>query len=254
MSFEILKIKSFSVKNPVMIVGLPGIGNVGKIAVDFLIEEFKAEKICDVISNEYPHAVFVNEKNLAELPQISIFKAKLGKRDVLIMTGDVQPINERSCYDFCDEVLKFLKKLGGKFVITIGGIGLREIPEKPIVYVTGSREKVVKEYCVKGVRRDIWGVVGPIIGVAGVMVGISERYNINSVCYLSQTFGHPNYIGIKGSKEVINILEKVLNFKVNVKRLNKEISKIEGELKLKTKAIKELQEKKKAPEELSYIG
>ena len=33
------------IKNPILIAGLPGIGNVGKIAVDFLIEEMKAKKI-----------------------------------------------------------------------------------------------------------------------------------------------------------------------------------------------------------------
>ena len=31
--------------NPLFIEGLPGIGNVGKIAVDFLVEELKAKKL-----------------------------------------------------------------------------------------------------------------------------------------------------------------------------------------------------------------
>ncbi len=256
MSFEIVKKKNFSVKNPVLIVGLPGIGNVGKIAVDFLIEEFKAERVCEVISNEYPHAVFVNEKNLVELPKIDIFKARLGKRDVLILTGDVQPINERSCYDFCDIILSFFKKLNGKLVLTVGGIGLNEIPEKPSVYITGTNEKIVKKYMVDGVKKNIWGVVGPIIGVAGVILGIADRKNIEAVCYLAQTFGHPTYVGIKGSKEVLHVLGKIFNFKINIKKLDVEISKIEEEVKLKTKAIKEVQEggKKTRPEELSYIG
>ena len=36
--------KKVTLRNPLLIEGLPGIANVGKIAVDFLIEEFKAKK------------------------------------------------------------------------------------------------------------------------------------------------------------------------------------------------------------------
>ena len=43
---------------PILIEGLPGIGNVGKIAVDFLIEELKAKKIYSFFSYKFPHSVF----------------------------------------------------------------------------------------------------------------------------------------------------------------------------------------------------
>ena len=36
-------------KNAVFIEGLPGIGNVGKVAVDFLIDELKAKKLYESI-------------------------------------------------------------------------------------------------------------------------------------------------------------------------------------------------------------
>ena len=36
--------KKVKIKNPVLLEGLPGIGNVGKIAADFIIEEIKAKK------------------------------------------------------------------------------------------------------------------------------------------------------------------------------------------------------------------
>ncbi len=35
--------KKPKLNNPILIEGLPGIGNVGKVAVDFLIEELKAK-------------------------------------------------------------------------------------------------------------------------------------------------------------------------------------------------------------------
>ena len=57
--------KKPKLSNPVMIEGLPGIGNVGKVAVDFIIEEMKATMLYDITSYSFPHSVFVNEENVA---------------------------------------------------------------------------------------------------------------------------------------------------------------------------------------------
>ena len=127
------------IKKPVLIEGLPGIGNVGKVAVDFLIEELGAVKIYDFLSYTFPHSVFVNEENIVELPCIELhYKNMNGKGpDLLLLSGDVQPIDEVSCYEFCDLVLDVLQQFGGTDVVTLGGIGLRTPPKKPRVFITG---------------------------------------------------------------------------------------------------------------------
>ncbi|MEM4055454.1 MAG: PAC2 family protein, partial [Thermoplasmatales archaeon] len=38
-------VEDVKLKNSVLLVGLPGIGNVGKISADFLIENLKAKKL-----------------------------------------------------------------------------------------------------------------------------------------------------------------------------------------------------------------
>ena len=78
-SWKVTKIADVQMKNPVFLEGLPGIGNVGKIAVDFLMEELKTKKIYEVFSYTLPHSVFVNEDNLVELPNISIHYKSTGK-------------------------------------------------------------------------------------------------------------------------------------------------------------------------------
>ena len=42
--------KKPNLKNPVLIEGLPGIGNVGKIVVDFMVDELKAQKVYEIYS------------------------------------------------------------------------------------------------------------------------------------------------------------------------------------------------------------
>ncbi|MBS3107376.1 PAC2 family protein [Candidatus Woesearchaeota archaeon] len=245
------------VNEPIIIAGLPGIGNVGKIAVDFLIEELKAKKIYDIYSDEFPNAVFVNEKNLVEMPTIELFTFKIKNQDFVLLAGDVQPLDERGCYAFCESLLELFAEKSIKKVITLGGIGLKVIPEKPELFVTGVDAKAVKESKIDSVREDIYGEVGPIMGVAGLLIGLAARRNIPAVCYLVQTFGHPNYLGIKEARELLNVLSKALKLKVNLDNMDKEIKDIESEIETKTKAIMKLQQRGSVEcktGEVNYIG
>ncbi len=263
--WEIVKTgKEVKLKNPVFIEGLPGIGNVGKIAVDFLIEELKAKKLFSFFSYKFPHSVFVNEDNMVEMPKIEVYYKKFknkDKRDLLLLTGDIQPIDEESCYSFCDEVLKLIKKFGGAEVVTTGGIGLQQVPEKPRVYCTGNDEELMQKYIKKGilVERDIFGVVGPIIGASGLLVGLGKKRGVKGVALLAETFGHPMYLGIKGAKELLKVLDDRFNLGMDLKKLSKEIVKLEKEVMKRTKEWAEVSKKKTAGahgrnKEASYIG
>ncbi len=251
---------------PLFIEGLPGIGNVGKIAADFLIDELGAKKLYSFFSYKFPHSVFVNEDNLVEMPKIEIFYKKFNgnskKRDLLILTGDVQPIDEESCFTFCDEILKIAKGFNCSELITTGGIGLQNMPDDPKVYCTSNSLKMYKEYTKKGlgVQKNIFGVVGPIIGVSGVLLGVSSRSRMKSVALLAETFGHPMYLGIKGAKELLRVIENKFKFKINLKKLSKEIIEVEQELMKKTQewaremAARQPAGAKAKAKEASYIG
>jgi uncharacterized protein len=249
---------------PVLIEGLPGIGNVGKIAVDFLVEELKAKKLYSFFSYKFPQSVFVNENNLIDAPKVEIYYKKFSgtKRDLLLLTGDIQPIDEESCYSFCDEIIKIAKEYKCSEMITTGGIGLQNLPDKPKVYCTANDEKLFKQYTKKGmfVEKNIYGVVGPIIGVSGVLLGLGKRKNVKGASLLAETFGHPMYLGVKGAKEILKVLEKKFDFGLNIKKMSKEIIELEKEIMGKTKewatemltsARAGAKAKKK---EVSYIG
>jgi uncharacterized protein len=228
-------------KNPLFIEGLPGIGNVGKIAVDFLIEELKAKKLYSFFSYKFPHSVFVNEKNLVEMPKIEIYYKSFGprskKRDLLLLTGDIQPIDEESCFTFCEEIIKIVKKFDCSEIITTGGIGLQSVPEESRIFVTSNNNKLLKEYTNNklGVEKNIFGVVGPIIGVSGLLLGLGKKRNVKGVALLAETYGHPMYLGIKGAKELLRFFETKFKFGINLKKMSKEIIEVEKELMKKTK-------------------
>jgi uncharacterized protein (TIGR00162 family) len=221
--------KKPDLKNPILIEGLPGIGNVGKISADFLVDELKAKKIYDIFSYSFPHSVFVGENNLVELPSVSIYYKQLkNKTDLLILNGDVQPTDEESCYEFCDKILDILNDLGCKNIITLGGIGLHSEPKQPKVYCTGNSKKAVDAFC-NGceVNPKLFGVVGPIIGVSGVLLGLAKKRKSDAVALLAETSAHPMHLGIKGAKEIIQTIDKKYSLGIDIKDLNKEIELLE---------------------------
>ena len=261
------KVKQFGKKpklnKPVLIEGLPGIGNVGKVAVDFMVDELKAVKLYELFSYTFPHSVFVNEKNLVELPTIEIYYKKMeGGNDLLLLAGDVQPIDEVSCYEFSEEILNIVEDLGGAEVITLGGIGLQDAPKNPRVFCSGNSKDIIKRYKEgTAANNDIYGTVGPIVGVSGLLLGLAGQRKIPAITLLAETYGHPMYLGVKGSREILKVINKKLGTGLNLNDLNKEIKELESEMLKKTEdfsdvskktAIKKL--KGRLGEDVSYIG
>jgi len=255
--------KKPKLNKPILIEGLPGIGNVGKVAIDFLIDELKAKKMYEITSHTFPHSVFVNEDNLVELPRIEIYYKTFGKKkhDLILLGGDVQPIDEVSSYEFSEKVLDMLQQFKSKEVITLGGIGLSEIPKKPKVYCTGNTKSIIQKYKNKMVNDKLYGVVGPIVGVSGLLIGLAKRRKIDAISFLAETYGHPMYLGIKGAIEILKVLDNQLGLNINMQRLHKEIKGIESDILNKTEqfgevtrqtAIKKL--KSKFGGEVDYIG
>ena len=255
---NIRKIEDIKIKNPILIEGLPGIGNVGKIAMDFMIDNLKPKKVYEIHSDRFPHAVFVNEQNLVDLPTIRIFHKRVKDQDYLFLAGDVQPIDEASCYEFCNKILDIMQDLKVKEVITMGGIGMQKVPENPQVYCTGNNKKIIDKYKSQQINCNIYGIVGPIMGVSGLLVGLAKYRDIPSIAILAETFGHPAYVGMKGAGAILNALNKKLDLGLNLDQLHKDIKGVDTEIKAKReqqqKAQQQQQKKPVKKADTNYIG
>ena len=253
--------KKPKLNKPILIEGLPGIGNVGKVTVDFMIDELKAKKLYEITSYAFPHSVFVNEENLVELPKIELYYKKVNGNDLLLLAGDVQPIDEESSYEFSDKILDIAQEFKTKEIITLGGIGLSSIPKKPKVFCTANSKKIIKKYNHKQLNGKIYGVVGPIVGVSGLLLGLAVQRDIEAIAFLAETYSHPMYLGVKGAREILKILNNKLKLNITVNKLEKEIDEIESELLKKTNDLEDISKQKafkrlkgKIGSEANYIG
>lgn len=230
-----VKNKTFS--NAVLIEGLPGIANVGKIAVDFMIDEFKARKLCTFTSDYLPHTMFINDKGIIEPPKINLYYKRQKKGpDLLFLSGDVQPSSEHACHSLCRSIIAMVPELNITKIFTTGGIGLQSVPDNPTVYGTANSVEFQKELSKKKykINTNIYGVVGPVMGVTGVLVAKSP---VPAAALLAETFGHQMYLGVKGAKVITAVLSKLVCTKINTKHLGKEVMDFENEIMQKTKEL-----------------
>ena len=80
MSFtEVVKIKDVKLNNAILLEGLPGVGNVGKLAAMHLIEELKAKKCTEIYSSNFPPQVLIDNGGIVNLVNMNciIIKVKI---------------------------------------------------------------------------------------------------------------------------------------------------------------------------------
>ncbi len=203
------------------IFGFPGIGNVSRIVVDFLIDKLNAKKVMDIYSNEFPNAVIIKDDFTIDTPKIEVFKYK----DILFFSGEVQPSNESSSYDLAEEIIKIVKSLKVKEVITLGGIALEEEPLKPKVYAALTDAKYKKKLEKIGVYFNKKGA-NLIIGLAGLILFYAKMKKLKGFSLLAETSGKPNAIGLRASKSIIEVLSKYLKIIISTKDIDKEIDNL----------------------------
>src|SRR3989344_8550841 len=101
--------------NPIMVEGLPGVGNIGRVAVGYLISELKAKKFADLYSEHFFPFVMLQDNYRVHLLKNEFYyiKAKAkGQRDIVLMVGDCQSLSPNGHYDVIEKVLDFVGGLG----------------------------------------------------------------------------------------------------------------------------------------------
>jgi len=173
-------------ESPIFVQGLPGFGNVGKIATHLLTKFCGAKPFAELYSPSFPDYVSVNSKGICRLPKYEFYAAPMEKNDFIIMTGDTQPSFDDvvAHYELCSEILDFVEKYGCSFIVTIGGVPISE--DKSQVYVAATSPRLAAEFMEKGA---VIYSKGKIVGATGLMLGLAKERGLNGVCLLGATTG-----------------------------------------------------------------
>lgn len=241
---------SFTDKNlqdPVMVSGLPGVGQVGKLVAEYMIHMLKAEKIAEIHSIYLPPQVIIEENGVARLPRNEVYLYKAENRHVLFLTGDFQSTSNEGHYLMTDAYLDIATELGVKKIYTLGGFGIGHLVNAPKVLGAANREELKNEGEAAGVvfTRDEPG--GGIVGAAGLLLGMGSARGIDAVCLMGETSGY--IVDPMSAASVLAALSKIIDVPVDPTQLNDRAAEME-------KVVQGLleSEKNQHDEELSYIG
>jgi len=209
-------------KNPVLIEGLPGLGMVGRIATRYLIKKLNAKKLAELYSPHFPYYVLVNSKGSVRLLRGNFYfwKNNTGENDLIFLTGDSQAQTIEGQYEVSSCILDFASKLNTKLIITVGGYR-KEVKNKPKVIAVSTNPEVLK----KALQAEaLTGSSGnPIVGAAGLLLGLAKFKDIDALCLLGETRGYlPDPLA---AKSVLEVLQRMLGIKVDMTDLDKEIEK-----------------------------
>jgi len=250
---EVTKIE---LKNPVLVEGLPGLGMVGRIAIRYLAKQLKAKKLANLYSPHFPYYVLVNKKGSVRLlrGEFYFWKNEAGENDLIFFTGDSQAQTIEGQYDIVNCILDFAERNNVKVVVTIGGYR-KEVEETPkVVAASTSPELLNKALQAKAMASPAGN---PIVGAAGLLLGLARFRKIDAVCLLGETRGYlPDP---KAAKSVLEVLQRMLKVKIDLSGLDEEIEKSK-EIVERMKEIEERREKytrkmrKVEEERITYIS
>lgn len=209
--------------NPVLIEGLPGLGLVGKIALRYMIRQLKPKKIAYLYSPHFPYFVLVNKKGNVRLLRGAFYYYKNPNgNDLILFTGDSQSQTIEGQYEIADQILAFSEKNGIKTIATIGGYRM-EPKEKPKVFIAATSHGILEKAVQAGATLSTSG--SPIVGTAGLILGLAKFKKIDALCLLGETRGYlPDPLA---AKSVLEVLKSTFNFELDLAGLDDEIARAE---------------------------
>ena len=192
-SFKIIEHLKFSKNdfiNPICIIGMPGIADVGKFALDSLVGQLKAQNYMDIIFDDYPAGAIVDDSLLAApKAEILIWKDPQKIRDIMLITADAQSLTPKGIYKISNFLTEIIAKSGIELIIALGAypVNNKNLNSKiPKIYATSTNRKLLDKYLNENQCEKI--LKGVIIGANGLIPTLAKaRFNIDGLVLLAET-------------------------------------------------------------------
>ncbi len=240
MSVEIVETAP-EVKNPILILAVPGAGLVSIIAADHLIKVADLKEVGRIDSPLFPPVIGV--KDGVAMNTVRIY----GGKGLYVVKAEV-PLPVDPLLKLTISVLDWIARKRPKLAIVMGGVPEEDRikMEKPQVMAVFSSEEA------KSLAEGMGGELmkeGYLSGYAAFFLREASRRGVPAAALMVQSFAA--YPDPGAAAEVLKAIEPVLGFDVDISQLEAESETIR--LKLKELMAKTVQTAKEAPAPM-YIG
>ncbi len=225
-------------KSPTIVQGFPGLGLIGTITTEFLIEHLKMKMIGHIKVDEIMPLIAIHDESVVQ--PVGIYHDEKTNLMLIHVVANLRGVE----WKLSEELTKLAKQLAAKEVISLEGVGSNQPKDESQIFYVSS----------KGASNSLTKVAQPL--KEGVIVGVSAAMLVdkdakNMVCFFAET--HSNLPDSKAAAKLIETLDKYLGLKVDPAPLLKQAEAFEEKLKKimtqsqKTQAVQE-------SKEMSYLG
>lgn len=229
-----LKLKEISnapdLRSPILLIGMPGIALVGKLATLSVINSLKCDLYSEIYYHDFPPHVIINEAQI-KMPKIMVYTKKLPEsyeHDLIVMTGDYQPTSSMGIYSLSDFICQFAKKFTTHLIVSMGAFVPESMGPKRKVYISSTDPNWIDFFLASPTQTTVVLKGGYISGANGIIPAWSAiHYDIPGVCILADAMPLLQ-IDPAASKELIRVLNALFTLKIEEEILDQRIEEIQS--------------------------
>jgi uncharacterized protein len=228
-------------KNPVLIEGFPGIGLVGNIASQHMIEEMNMEYIGSIESRYFP-SIAVLYEGLINMP-VRIYEKV--EHNIIIVISDI-PISHSVSYDVSNALVDWAESINVREIASIAGIAIMDGGHK--VFGAATTPEMLDKI------RDKVEIfqMGTISGISGSVMAECLLRGIPAISLLGATkTQNPDP---RAASSVIGVLNKLYGLSVSTERLIEQAERIEIELQKLSEDVQATERKGEVKKEFPMYG
>jgi len=240
---QVILEKEPSVENPILIEGFPGIGLVGNIASQYIVNELNMTYLGAMTSKFFPPlAVLLG--GVVNMP-VRIYE-DVGK-GIVILTADV-PVHPLASYDIGREIVSWAESINVREMVCLAGITV--MSEEHRVFGAVSRKDLLDRI------KDMVEVfeLGTITGITGSIMNECRIKNMPAICLLGETTSaDPDP---RAAISTIETLNKIYALGVSTSKLAEQAQQIEVQMAQLAQQMKVAQpgDQQQMPKEFPMYG
>ncbi|MFX1345373.1 MAG: PAC2 family protein [Promethearchaeota archaeon] len=225
---------------PLCILGMPGIADVGKFALDSLIGQLNAQNLMDIIFDDYPAGAIVDDSILsAPKAEILYWKDPNELRDIILITADAQSLTPKGIYRISNFLTEIINQYGIKLIVALGAypVSSRKLNSKiPQIFVSSTNREILENYLIVTNCQKIQK--GVIIGANGLIPTLAKaRFNIDGLVFLAETDNiamvNEDITDLRASITLLEMLKKSFTLPIKKKYSLENIEDITKNLQIK---------------------
>ncbi|MDK2889887.1 MAG: uncharacterized protein PWR21_519 [Methanoculleus sp.] len=195
-----------------VLIGFPGSGLVGSIALQYLVEQMEFEQIGSITSKYFPPVALMT-RGVINAP------VRLYEKDHLTAVVSDVPIHPMICYEVANGIMDWLTQFDIREIVTIAGIITNESEKRVFGVATssGALQRVSDDTIILP--------MGSISGVAASILTECKTRGIPGIGLLGETVNTPDP---RSSAATIEVLNKIYNLNLDIQPLLEQAVEIEA--------------------------